>query len=262
MQAKIMARASLEKDLRNGLLRSEFKIYFQVKVDAQRKPIGAEVLLRWQHPERGLVLPASFIGLAEDTGVIVPLGRLVFGAACAQLHAWAAQPDRCELSLSVNVSPKEFLQPDFISNLVGILDDSGAEPDKLTLEITENLLVENMVETVEKMAALRHRGISFSIDDFGTGYSSLGYLKRMPLRELKIDRSFVRDMLSNVNDASIVRIVIALGHELGLEVVAEGIETESQFDFLKTNGCHTFQGYLFGVPMPLEEFDEILDNTG
>jgi diguanylate cyclase (GGDEF)-like protein/PAS domain S-box-containing protein len=260
MQSRIMARASLEKDLRQGLLRSEFRIYFQVKVDAQQQPIGAEVLVRWQHTERGLVSPASFIGLAEESGLIVPLGRLVFGAACAQLHAWAVQPDRCALSLSVNVSPKEFLQPDFVASLLGILDDSGADPDKLTVEITENMLVENLAATVEKMTALRRRGISFSIDDFGTGYSSLGYLKRMPLRELKIDRSFVRDMLGNTNDASIVRIVIALGNELGLDVVAEGIETTEQFDFLKINGCRTFQGYLFGAPMSLEEFEALLDS--
>jgi diguanylate cyclase (GGDEF)-like protein/PAS domain S-box-containing protein len=261
MQARIVARASLESDMRQGLLRGEFKVYFQVKVDAHQEPIGAEVLVRWQHPRRGLVLPAAFIGLAEETGAIVPLGRLVFGAACAQLRSWAARPDRRDLGLSVNVSPKEFLQADFVANLLGILDDSGADPDKLTLEITENLLIDNIVQVIEKMAVLRHRGISFAIDDFGTGYSSLGYLKRMPLRELKIDRSFVRDMLSNSNDASIVRIVIALGHELGLDVVAEGIETPGQFDFLKTHGCRTFQGYLFGAPMPLDEFEGMLRDT-
>ncbi len=261
MQTKIVARASLEKELRQGLLRNEFRIHFQVKVDARQQPIGAEVLVRWQHPERGLVQPASFIGIAEEAGVIVQLGRLVFGAACAQLKEWAAHPHRCDLSLSVNVSPKEFLQPDFVTNLLGILDASGADPAKLTVEITENMLVENVAETVEKMAVLRDRGISFSIDDFGTGYSSMGYLKRMPLRELKIDRSFVRDMLSNINDASIVRIVIALGNELGLAVVAEGIETESQFDYLKAHGCTSFQGYLFGAPMPLDEFESLLDSS-
>ncbi|MEY2689082.1 MAG: hypothetical protein RL375_3280 [Pseudomonadota bacterium] len=261
MQRKIVERAHLEHSLRLGLSRGEFILHFQPKVDADRRPLGAEVLVRWHHPELGLLFPAAFIGLAEDAGLITRIGQLVFRAACAQLREWASQPDRRHLTLSVNVSPKEIGQADFVSNVLAIVDESGADARKLTVEITENLLIENMKETVDKMIELNRRGINFSLDDFGTGYSSLGYLKRMPLGELKIDRSFVRDVLCDSNDAAIVRIVIALGHELGLDVVAEGIETQEQFDFLAAHGCRMFQGYHFGMPVPLPDFHRFLDAT-
>ena len=259
MQTKVLARAALEKSVRLGLMNNEFIVHFQPKVGIDRRAIGAEGLIRWKHPEHGLVSPGSFIAIAEETGLIVPLGQVVLRAACAQLVAWANQPEHEGLSIAVNVSMREFRQPDFVANALTIVDASGANPERLTLEITESLFAENMTDIVDKMMILRRHGISFALDDFGTGYSSLAYLKRMPLKELKIDGSFVRDVLTDPNDATIARAIIALGHELGIEVVAEGVETQAQFDFLVTNGCLTFQGYLFSAPVPLDEFQRFLD---
>jgi diguanylate cyclase (GGDEF)-like protein/PAS domain S-box-containing protein len=261
MQAKVMARAALEQSMRQGLIRNEFLIYFQPKVGIDKRPMGAEALVRWQHPERGMVAPASFVALAEETGLIIQLGQLVLRAACAQLVEWAKHPTRHQLCIAVNVSPREFRQPDFVANVFSILDEIGANPERLMLEITESLFVDNVMDIVDKMSILRRRGISFALDDFGTGYSSLSYLKRMPLRELKIDRSFVRDVLTDANDATIARAIIALGQELGLEVIAEGVETEAQYEFLVENGCRLFQGYLFSPPVPLEDFHRLLAET-
>ncbi|MEY8689419.1 MAG: EAL domain-containing protein [Leptothrix sp. (in: b-proteobacteria)] len=261
MQAKVMVRAALEQSMLQGLMQNEFKIHFQPKVALDKRPVGAEVLIRWQHPERGLVAPSLFVALAEETGLIVPLGQFVLRAACAQLVEWAGHPQRRNLSLAVNVSPREFRQPDFVSHVLSIIEETGADPQKLTLEITESLFVDNVHDIVDKMTALTRRGVSFAIDDFGTGYSSLAYLKRMPLRELKIDRSFVRDVLTNGNDATIARAIIALGQELGFEVVAEGVETEAQYEFLVANGCRSFQGYLFSPPRPLDDFHQLLEQA-
>lgn len=262
MQAKVMARAALEQSVRQGLVRNEFKIYFQPKTGVDKRPVGAEVLVRWQHPERGIMPPSSFVALAEETGLIIQLGQMVLRAACEQLVAWAGHPRAQHLVISVNVSARQFRQPDFVATVLGIVDATGANPDNLMLEITESLFVDNVMDIVEKMTVLRRRGISFALDDFGTGYSSLAYLKRMPLRELKIDKSFVRDVLTDSNDATIARAIIALGHELGLDVIAEGVETEAQFEFLVANGCRSFQGYLFSPPVPLDEFQRLIDGTG
>jgi diguanylate cyclase (GGDEF)-like protein len=259
MQAKVVARDALERSVRQGLLDDQFKIYFQPKVSRERTIVGAEVLVRWKHPERGIVQPESFIALAEETGLIVQLGQVVLRKACAQLLEWSWHPGRRHLGIAVNVSPREFRQPDFVAHVLGIIEQTGADPGKLTLEITEGLFVDNVTDIVEKMTVLRRQGISFALDDFGTGYSSLAYLKKMPLQELKIDRSFVRDVLRDPNDATIARAIIALGQELGIEVVAEGIETEAQYDFLTANGCRSFQGYLFSPPVPLELFHRLLD---
>ncbi|WP_157265275.1 putative bifunctional diguanylate cyclase/phosphodiesterase [Azohydromonas aeria] len=259
MQARLLARTALEHSLRQALADAQFRIHLQPKVDGCGRIVGAEALVRWQRPGHGAVPPQEFITLAEETGLILPLGEAVLRQACAQLVAWSADARRAHLGLAVNVSPREFRQADFVAQVLRVLRETGADPARLTLEITESLFVDDVADVVAKMEALRRAGIAFALDDFGTGYSSLAYLKRMPLRELKIDRSFVRDVLSDANDATIARAVIALGHELGLEVVAEGIETEAQLEFLQANGCRLFQGWLFGKAMAVEEFEALLE---
>ena len=263
MQARLIARAQMEQHMREGLANDEFIIYLQPKVDVSRRVVGAEALVRWWHPERGLILPLAFIHLAEETGLIIPLGQLVLRKACEQLVAWAARADRRQLGIAVNVSPRQFRQADFVPSVLATMAQTGADPTRLTLEITESLFVDNVTDVVEKMTALHRCGISFALDDFGTGYSSLAYLKQMPLQELKIDRTFVRDVLTDAKNATIARAVIALGHELGYEVVAEGIETEAQFEFLVSSGCRFHQGYLFSPPVVVEQFEHLLrDGAG
>ncbi|MES2535903.1 MAG: EAL domain-containing protein [Pseudomonadota bacterium] len=261
MQADVTARALLEAELRQGLKDRQFVLFYQPQMNDAQRVIGVEALVRWQHPRRGLVAPGEFIALAEDTGLILPLGQWVLEAACAQLAAWAAQPETASLTIAVNVSVRQFRHADFVGQVLAILAGSGASPHKLKLELTESLLVDNVETTIEKMAALKACGVSFSLDDFGTGYSSLSYLKRLPLDQLKIDQSFVKDVLSDSNDAVIARTIIALGQNLGLEVIAEGVETEAQRAFLAENGCHFYQGYLFGQPLPANEFEARIINS-
>ena len=261
MQALVNTRAKLESDLREGILRGQFILYYQPQVDAFNHVTGAEALLRWLHPGRGMVSPADFIPLAEETGQILPLGNWVLETACAQLLAWAQQPVHAHLMLAVNVSARQFREPDFAHYLLGLLDYTGANPKKLKLELTESVLADNLEDIVTKMTALRERGVSFSLDDFGTGYSSLSYLKRLPLDQLKIDQSFVRDVLIDPNDAAIAKTVVALAQSLGLTVIAEGVETEAQRDFLARHGCHAYQGYLFSRPLPIEEFEQFLTTS-
>jgi diguanylate cyclase (GGDEF)-like protein/PAS domain S-box-containing protein len=258
MQAVVSARAELEADMRHGLLESQFVLHYQAQVLSDGSITGAEVLLRWQHPRRGLVSPMEFIPLAEDTGLITVLGEYVLEAACRQLAAWATQPALQQLGLSVNVSAYQFRHPDFVEAALDIIDRSGADPHKLKLELTESLLVANVEEIIAEMSILKARGVGFSLDDFGTGYSSLSYLKRLPLDELKIDQSFIRDVLTDPNDAVIARTIVALGQSLGLAVIAEGVETEAQREFLANNNCHAYQGYLFSKPLPLEEFEAFI----
>jgi diguanylate cyclase (GGDEF)-like protein len=255
MQAAITARSAMEVDLRKALLEREFILYYQPQVDASDQVIGAEALLRWHHPERGLISPAEFIPLAEETGLILPLGQWVLETACAQLAAWAAMPQTAHLSLAVNVSARQFSLPHFVQQALAVIEQTGVPPAQLKLELTESLLLDNAEDVIAKMRALKDHGVSFSLDDFGTGYSSLSYLKRLPLDQLKIDRSFVRDILIDPNDAAIARTVVALGQSLGLAVIAEGVETVAQRDFLAANGCLTYQGYLFSPPLPREEFE-------
>ena len=255
MQAVVAARAELETDLRDALKRQAFELHYQAQVDSLGRIRGAEALLRWPHPERGWIAPDAFIPLAEETGLILPIGRWVLDVACAQLVAWSALPHMDTLDLAVNVSARQFRQPDFVDQVLQALDLSGADPRRLKLELTESLLVDNMDETIAKMGALKARGIGFSLDDFGTGYSSLAYLKRLPLDEIKIDQSFVRDVLSDPNDASIARSILALGQSLNLAVVAEGVETDAQHAFLAEHGCQTYQGYLFSRPQPAGIFE-------
>lgn len=258
MQAVVSARAALEIDLRAALQDKQFLIYLQPQINGGGGVIGAEALLRWQHPQRGLVSPAEFIPAAEETGMILPLGQWVLEAACQQLVRWAGQADLSQLTLAVNVSVQQFRHPDFVAQVLAAIDRTGANPRRLKLEITESLLMLNVEDIVVKMTALKARGVGFSLDDFGTGYSSLSYLRRLPLDQLKIDQSFVRDACTDPNDAAIVRTVITLAQSLGLMVLAEGVETGVQQDFLATHGCHAYQGYLFGRPMPLDDFDRYM----
>ena len=224
-------------------------------MDGVGRLTGVEVLLRWQHPLRGMVSPLEFISLAEDTGLILPLGHWVLETACAQLTAWAVRPEMAHLTVAVNVSARQFHHADFVDQVLAVLDKTGANPQRLKLELTESLMVDDVEDVIAKMTALKAKGVSFSLDDFGTGYSSLSYLKRLPLDQLKIDQGFVRDILTDTNDSSIAKMVIALAASMGLAVTAEGVESEAQKDFLASHGCHAYQGYLFSRPLPLGAFE-------
>ena len=255
MEIAVKKRVALEDDLRRALAESQFVLHFQGQVQGNTRLTGAEVLVRWQHPERGMVSPAEFIPLAEETGLILPLGRWILETACTQLAAWACRPEMAHLTLAVNVSARQFNAPDFVSQVLAQLERTGVNPARLKLELTESLLLHNVQEIIEKMNALKSRGVGFSLDDFGTGYSSLSYLKLLPLDQLKIDQSFVRDVLTDQNDAAIARTIVALAESLGLQVIAEGVETQEQCDFLEQAGCHAYQGYFFSRPLPIEGFD-------
>ncbi|MCX7175889.1 MAG: EAL domain-containing protein [Proteobacteria bacterium] len=256
MQSVVTARAALEADLREALLKSQFLLHYQAQVVGEGRVTGVEVLLRWQHPQRGMVSPADFIPLAEDTGLILPLGHWVLQTACSQLTLWAARPEMAHLTIAVNVSARQFHHKDFVGQVVAVLDATGANPNRLKLELTESLLVDDVESIIAKMATLKMKGVGFSLDDFGTGYSSLSYLKRLPLDQLKIDQGFVRDILTDANDASIAKMVVVLAESLGLSVIAEGVEMEAQRDFLARHGCHAYQGYLFSRPLPLDQFED------
>lgn len=255
MQVAMQERLALEHDLRNDLQARRLRLHFQPQVDSEGRTVSAEVLLRWNHPVRGDVPPAQFIPLAEATGLILPLGEWVLEAACRQLAAWALHPHTAGLSLSVNASVRQFHDPGFVQGVIEVLERTGADPSRLVLEVTESLFAENMEQMIERMARLRERGVRFALDDFGTGYSSLSYLQRMPLDEIKIDRSFVQDTHHDEHGATITRMIISLAGNLGIKTVAEGVETSGQRDFLYRHGCRHYQGYLFGKAMPLEAFE-------
>ncbi|MBC3871795.1 bifunctional diguanylate cyclase/phosphodiesterase [Undibacterium oligocarboniphilum] len=246
----VTTRAMMEADMRTGISQEQFILHYQLQVNSAGKIIGAEALLRWQHPEKGMISPAEFIPLAEESGLIIPIGNWVMRTACAQLRAWHQQKETSHLTMSINVSAKQFRQPDFSDIVLHCIDHIGVDARKIKLELTESLLVDNIEETIQKMHLLKAHGVCFSLDDFGTGYSSLSYLKQLPLDQLKIDQSFVKDILINPNDAAITRTIIGLGKSLGLAVIAEGVETETQRLFLQNQDCHAFQGYLFGKPVP------------
>ena len=254
MQTVVAARAALQGDLHAALQAQQLLIHIQPQLDQSGWVIGAEVLLRWQHPQRGLVSPAEFIPVAEDSGLIHPIGQWVLEAACRQLVDWAQQPALRHLYLAVNVSVQQFRHPEFVPRVLEVLAQTGVDRHKLKLEITESLLMHDVEDVIAKMAALRAHGVRFSLDDFGTGYSSLAYLKRLPLDQLKIDASFVRDILDDPNDAAIVRTIIALARSLGLMAVAEGVETAAQRDTLAAEGCTVYQGYYYSRPLPPEQF--------
>ena len=256
MQAVVTARAAMEAGLWEALERRQFLLHYQAQVSGNHRITGVEALVRWQHPQRGLVPPAEFIPLSEETGLILPLGRWVLEAACAQLVQWAGRPEMANLTISVNVSAKQFSQADFVAVVLAVLESTGANPQRLKLELTESLLVTQIESVIAKMDALKARGVGFALYDFGTGYSSLTYLKRFPLDQLKIDQSFVRDILTDSNDAAIAKMVIVLAESLGLSVIAEGVETEAQRHFLTQQGCYAYQGYLFSRPLPTDEFEQ------
>ncbi|RYF02009.1 MAG: EAL domain-containing protein [Comamonadaceae bacterium] len=258
MQEAVRARSVLESQLRHGLQTQELLVHYQPIVNSAGRMVGAEALVRWQHPQRGMVPPSDFIALAEQSGLILPLGQWVLQRACAQLVAWSRSSTTRHLVVSVNVSVRQFRQADFADQVLHALRSSGAQARQLKIELTESLLLTDAEEVVAKLDLLRAHGVGFALDDFGTGYSSLSYLKRLPLDELKIDRSFVRDVLTDPNDAAIVRTILALAQSLDLTVVAEGVETTGQLDFLQRHGCHAFQGYLFGRPAPAAAIDRAL----
>jgi diguanylate cyclase (GGDEF)-like protein len=261
MQASINSLAALEDELRTALANQDFQLYYQIQVDNSLRPLGAEALIRWIHPERGLVSPAQFIPLAEDTGQIVAIGNWVLETACAQLKAWQEDTRTCDLVLAVNVSAKQFRQADFVSQVQTVVKRYAIDPRLLKLELTESMLVSNVEETIQTMSKLREVGVRFSLDDFGTGYSSLQYLKRLPLDQVKIDQSFVRDITTDSSDKAIVRTIIAMAYSMNLDVIAEGVETEAQRQLLLKKGCKNYQGYLFGKPVPIEQFDESLTKS-
>jgi diguanylate cyclase (GGDEF)-like protein len=253
MQEAIDTRTALEVELRKAIDSHQFQLYYQIKVDRMYRPFGAEALIRWIHPVRGLVPPAQFISLAEETGLIRPIGQWVIETACSQKDILTR-----DLILSVNVSARQFRQTDFVGQVKSAIQRHAINPKLLKLELTESMLLENIDDIISSMNALNKIGVRFSLDDFGTGYSSLQYLKQLPLDQLKIDRSFVRDLVGDHSDKAIVRTIIAMARSLNLDVIAEGVETEEQRILLIDKGCTNFQGYLFGKPVPIEQFDVLL----
>lgn len=263
MQAAIDSRSAMESAMRNSLQQKKFQLFYQPQIDQDGKILGVEALLRW-FPDNQLainqlqVMPAQFIPLAEDTGLIIPLGLWVMQTACAQLKSWEQNPLTCDMQIAINVSARQFHQPDFFDQIRDSLKLSGANPALLKLELTESVVLEDIEEVIGRMQKIKALGVAFSLDDFGTGFSSLSYLKRLPLDQVKIDQSFIRDVTSDSNDAAIVRAIIAMCQSLGMQVIAEGVETQAQLDFLKDSGCTRYQGFLFGKPMPIEELARIL----
>jgi diguanylate cyclase (GGDEF)-like protein/PAS domain S-box-containing protein len=258
MQDSINARAMLENDLRGALEKRQFKLYYQIQVDNSRRLLGAEALIRWNHPERGLVSPLQFIPLAEETGLILPIGLWVMETACDQLKVWQQDARTRELVLAINVSAKQFHQADFVAQVQAVIQKYGINPNLLKLELTESLLLEDIEDTISTMNTLNDIGVQFSLDDFGTGYSSLQYLKRLPLDQLKIDQSFVRDIATDSSDVAVVHAIIAMASSLSLDVIAEGVDSEEQQEILLNKGCTHYQGYLFGRPVPIEHLAIIL----
>lgn len=259
MQESINVRVDLERELRKAIDQNQFQLYYQIQVDSEGRAEGAEALIRWIHPERGLVSPAQFIPLAEDTGLIFPIGQWVLETACAQLKAWQQNARTRDLVLAINVSAKQFRQIGFVDQVIATMQRHAISPQRLKLELTESMLLENVEDTITTMHALNEAGVRFSLDDFGTGYSSLQYLKRLPLARLKIDQSFVRDITFDAQDRAIVSTIIAMASSLGLNVIAEGVETEEQRQLLIDKGCNHFQGYLFGKPVPVDAFEARLN---
>ena len=255
MQAVVNSRVAMEAALREAITSNQFLLHYQPQVTELGRITGVEALLRWPDPNRGMVSPAEFIPLAEEDGLILPIGDWVLETACRQLARWASQPEMAHLTVAVNISARQFHQRDFVDRVLLTLERTGANPHRLKLELTESLLITDVADVIAKMDALKARGVGFSLDDFGTGYSSLSYLKRLPLDQLKIDQSFVRDILIDPDDAAIARTVVALADSLGLVVIAEGVETAAQRDFLASLGCHNYQGYLFSRPLPIQEFE-------
>jgi predicted signal transduction protein with EAL and GGDEF domain len=258
MQADINQRARLESDLQEALAQGQFELYYQPQFTLDTRMVGAEVLLRWHHPEHGMVSPTEFIAVAEERELIVPIGLWVLRMACEQLAAWQQDSRFAHLQLSVNVSARQFRQPDFVEQVCAAISATGIPPHLLKLELTESSVLDNVDESVDKMGQLKAEGVQFSVDDFGTGYSSLAYLTRLPLNQLKIDQSFVRNLGVRSTDGVIVQTIIGMARNLGLEVIAEGVETIAQKDFLALHGCTMYQGYLLARPGPVATLEGFL----
>lgn len=261
MQDALEARLSMQSDLRNAISENQFELYYQIQVDYQNKILGAEALIRWNHPERGRVSPLEFIPIAEETGAILQIGHYVLLTACKQLKIWESNAVTKDLLLAINVSLFQFKQPDFVDVVKAALNETNANPNLLKIELTESMVIENVDDIISKMHQLRSIGVLFSMDDFGTGYSSLASIKHLPITQLKIDKSFVDDIATNSNDAAIAKTIIAMGNILGLNVIAEGVENEAQLKILKEFDCHNFQGYLFGKPVPINEFELLIQDV-
>lgn len=257
IQRALELRVQLETSMRKAL-NDQYRLYYQIQVNENGKATGAETLIRWHHPEQGIISPSDFIPLAEKTGLILSIGQWVLETACTQLKIWERNLDTQHLILAVNVSAKQFRQSDFVDSVLNVLEKTGANPEKLKLELTESMLVDDIDDIIEKMQVLRNKGVKFSLDDFGTGFSSLAYLKRLPLNQLKIDQSFVREARTSSRDTAIVHAIIALGRSLDMDIIAEGVETEEDRKFLAAQGCNDYQGYFFSKPIPIEKFEELL----
>jgi diguanylate cyclase (GGDEF)-like protein/PAS domain S-box-containing protein len=258
MQENITQRANLENALHNAVEKKQFQLFYQIQVDNKNLPVGAEALIRWQHPVLGTVPPQDFIPLAEESGLIVPIGRWVIETACAQIRRWQDNPRTAGLTVAVNISPRQFYQVDFVDEVLECLAETSIDSDLLKLELTEGLILDDVDAAIVKMNELRRAGVLFSLDDFGTGYSSLSYLTKLPLSQLKIDQSFVRNIGINDSDSIIIKTIIGMSQSLGFEVVAEGVESQHQYDFLEALGCQMFQGYLFSRPVAVGEFEGLL----
>lgn len=258
MQAALESRTLLEGALRGALENGELKLFFQLQTNKAMELLGAEVLLRWNSPVLGMVSPAQFIPVAEQTKLILPIGHWVLEKACKQLKSWESDPVLCKMHLAVNISPVQFHQKHFVDQVKAVLQSTGADPRRLELELTENLVLEDVDEATEKMQALKQIGVRFSMDDFGTGYSSLQYIKRLPIDQLKIDQSFVRDILTDPGDAVMVQTISDLARNFGFDVIAEGVETQDQLPSLIDRGCDMFQGYLFSKPIAIDDFESLV----
>jgi len=258
MQHAVEAHAALEADLRRALPNRELQLHYQIQVDNEQRPLGAEALVRWHHPQRGMVSPMQFIPIAEESSLILDIGLWVLDTACQQLALWSKQEQTRSMGLAVNVSAQQFRRQDFVETVAGVISEHHIDPARLKLELTESVVLSDVADVVAKMHALKALGVKLSLDDFGTGYSSLSYLKQLPLDQIKIDQSFVRDVATDPNDAVMVRTIIGMAQNFRLNVIAEGVETASQLDFLKQNGCMAYQGYLFSKPVPVEELEKLL----
>lgn len=259
MQQSLLLRTSLESDLRKAISARELSLYYQIQVDQDNFPIGAEALIRWNHSQRGFISPAEFIPLAEESNLIFDIGDWVIDTACRQLTAWNSNPMTRRLTIAINISAKQFKQPDFVDKLVRVLNSNDFDRSHLKIELTESVALDNLSFAIERMLEIKKTlGIKIAMDDFGIGYSSLSYLRQLPFDQIKIDQSFVRNITLNVGDDIMVKSIIDMTKNLGLHVIAEGVETETQLDFLRKHGCYTYQGYFFGKPMPIEEFEKLL----
>jgi EAL domain-containing protein (putative c-di-GMP-specific phosphodiesterase class I) len=257
-QAALEARSELEHALRTAIEQQQLRLYFQIQVDHHSKPIGAEALIRWAHPQMGLVFPGQFIQIAEETGLILSIGQWILESVCEQIKLWETNPLTRDLQIAVNVSARQFHQTDFVALVDNLIKRTRINPSRLKIELTESMVLDNIEDTVVKMNALKKIGVRFSMDDFGTGYSSLSYLTQLPIDQLKVDQSFVRNIGIKPSDAVIVQTIIGMAANLNMESIAEGVETQAQRDFLEQAGCKLYQGYLFGKPVPLEKFVDAL----